>query len=309
MSNRAYALLTGAFIIVLGLALAAAGIWLSGRTRAQGRPYIVVSKGSVSGLTAGSEVFLRGVAAGKVDSIVFSRKNPHNILIRIEVKKSIPLTQGAYATLQTRALTGSSQIQLATHGRSQAPLTTSQKRPTRIPMRPSLIQSLSTSGRSLMKKLSRVASSLSDLLNKQNKAHLQHVLAQTDEATAELVGIERQIKVGLRKGPNLRRDIHGTLKRIDRLVMNLNDVTSSLKRVANNASHFTHTGEQAGNKLMETTIPKINSALEQLIRTGANIQNLTQTLKDEPQSLLFGPRAAQPGPGEGTQNTTRGSGH
>jgi phospholipid/cholesterol/gamma-HCH transport system substrate-binding protein len=247
------------------------------------------------------------VAAGKVDSIVFGRKNPHNILIRIEVKEGIPLPRGTYATLHTRALTGTSQIQLAPHGHSQAPLTTNQQHPTRIPMRPSLIQSLSSSGRSLIKKLSQVASSLSDLLNKQNKAHLQNVLAHADEATAELVGIERQIKVGLRKGPNLRRDVHGTLKRIDRLVANLNDVTNALKRVANNANHFTDTGEQAGNKLLETTIPRINSALDQLIRTGANIQNLTRSLKDEPQSLLFGPRAAQPGPGEETQDT-RGSG-
>ena len=123
MENRAYALATGLFIILLGAALGVLGFWLSGNHQPQ-EPYVIVSKNSVNGLTAHSTVLYRGVAVGQVDSINFDPSDFHKILVHVHIDASIPVTQGTYAQLQPQGVTGLARVVLNDSGKKPAPLHT-----------------------------------------------------------------------------------------------------------------------------------------------------------------------------------------
>lgn len=68
MENRAYALITGLFILVLGSAVVGGVLWLGSSAEALS-PYVVVSDDSVSGLVEHSTVMYRGVHVGQVSSM------------------------------------------------------------------------------------------------------------------------------------------------------------------------------------------------------------------------------------------------
>ena len=68
MNNRAYALMTGLFVLLLAATIVIAGVWMSG-SHTQTRSYIVVTTGNVAGLQPQSVVYFRGITAGSVDKI------------------------------------------------------------------------------------------------------------------------------------------------------------------------------------------------------------------------------------------------
>ncbi|HVC37753.1 MAG TPA: MlaD family protein, partial [Gammaproteobacteria bacterium] len=89
MNNRAYALMTGLFVLLLAAAIVFAGVWMSGSHK-QTRPYIVVTTGNVAGLQPQSTVHFRGIAAGTVDKIRIDPADAHNILIYLDINQDIP---------------------------------------------------------------------------------------------------------------------------------------------------------------------------------------------------------------------------
>ena len=72
----------------------------------------------VSGLLEGDPVMVRGYEAGKVNEINI---RPKEVLVSIEIKRSIPLFNDATAEIQPKELMGGKQIEL-TQGRSTVPI-------------------------------------------------------------------------------------------------------------------------------------------------------------------------------------------
>ena len=109
MESRSYALLTGLFTILLGIALAATFVWFRGDTRTYSS-YLVVSKFPVNGLNRQAAVRFRGVEIGRVDDISLDPHDPKTILIRIAVEQGVPITRGTFAQLGSQGLTGIAHI-------------------------------------------------------------------------------------------------------------------------------------------------------------------------------------------------------
>lgn len=297
MENRAYALITGLFVIALGIAVVAAWVWLSGYGEER-KTYVVVSKDTVSGLAPQSTVSFRGVPVGQVESVGFDPARFPTVLIKIRVDRDIPVTRGTYATLRIQGLTGLTQIELDATGDDPAPLSTSTDDPGKIPMRPSLINKLTDVGRDMIPNLNQLTVSLNRLLDETNRTHIRKILANTEVAAAQLVELETQTKAALEPLPALSRDARQTLKRIDTLVAGLDEISGPLKKLARNANQLSLTGQSAGEKFIHSTLPRVNTALDQLNRTTREIQQLTRHLRKNPQSLLMGRRRPPPGPGE-----------
>ena len=150
MENRAHALLTGLFVIGLGLAAALASFWLHD-TRQAHTPYLLITQGAVSGLVPYSTVRYRGVEIGQVTTVDFAHDGTRDIHIRIEIQPDIPITANTYATLRYMGITGLAQVELADDGPPDAPrLPSSSASLARIPMRPSLFESLSDAGQNVL---------------------------------------------------------------------------------------------------------------------------------------------------------------
>ncbi|MGA9853307.1 MAG: MlaD family protein [Gammaproteobacteria bacterium] len=290
MNNRAYALVTGLFVLVMVAAIVVAAVFLGG-SHQQTKPYIVVTTGNVYGLAPRSTVYFRGIAAGQVDSIGFDPADPRRILIHIEVNTDIPVTRDTYAVSKLQGVTGLSQLGLQTSGRSSEPLATSAQAPARIPLRPSLLDQLSDTGTKVVAQLDTLTISLNQLLNADNREHIRRLLAQADVASANLVKLETDLDAGARRMPALAGQMQTTLSRVD-------DLTKSLNQLTQQAETLVVSGQVAGQKINSETLPRLNAALAQITAASAQIRRLAGSLQKNPQQLLLGPQRTAPGPGE-----------
>jgi phospholipid/cholesterol/gamma-HCH transport system substrate-binding protein len=304
MSKESYALLTGLFVLVLGAALVGITIWL-GHYGEERDTYVVATQGSVSGLNTESTVIYRGVDAGKVAAIGFDPKDPKTILVRIEVNKGMPITHGTYARLRVQGLTGLAQIELNDTGENPTPLITSKQHPARIPLLPSLVDKLSDAGGNILLHADELMASLTDMLNENNRGRIQRILANMETATGQLAGLEERMEEAYAAVREASEDVQGasakavkTLSRIDETAGDLRKLTRQIQAFAENADTLTATGKIASEAVMKTTLPRLNALLEDLQLTTAQVKKVSGLLEQNPQALLYGPQASEPGPGE-----------
>lgn len=290
MNNRAYALMTGVFLLALTAAIVAAAVWMGG-SHSLTRPFLVVTTGDVGGLQPESTIFYRGIAAGTVGHIRLDPQDPQNILIEVNVDSDIPVTHGTFARLKLQGITGQSLLELDYDPNAGAePLPTSAAAPTRIPMRPSLLDTLSDSGEQLALQLQKLAVSLNELLDADNRGHVKHLLAQADAATEKLAQLETDLDATARKLPEWTRQSQSSFAAMEEAATNIDKLSETLNREL-----ATGGLDQGGN---EGTLQQLDSTLAQINQAAGDIHHLAQNLATDPQRLIYGPARPAPGPGE-----------
>lgn len=120
MENRSHALIAGVFTLLLGLA-AVASVWWFGGKREVSNEFIVVTRQNVTGLSPQGQVRYRGIGVGKVQAIELDPKDVRNILIRIRVNDSVPVTRGTTAKIGFQGITGIAHILLEETGLDTTP--------------------------------------------------------------------------------------------------------------------------------------------------------------------------------------------
>lgn len=129
----------------------------------------------------------------------------------------LPITRGTYAMLRSQPLTGLAQMELNDAGENPEPLPTRTDHPSRIPMRPSLLDNLTDSVQDILLQVRELTTNLNGLLNARNRERIEHTLAAVETATERLTTLEDQIDRTLAGLPNLTAEARRTLSRINGL--------------------------------------------------------------------------------------------
>jgi phospholipid/cholesterol/gamma-HCH transport system substrate-binding protein len=290
MGREAYAILTGAFLLLLGAVTVAVTIWL-GHYNERRNTYLVVSPLPVSGLHPESTVYYRGVEIGKVKGIHFEVGNGRNILARIEVTPDAPINRNTYAMLRVQPLTGLAQIELNDADETRDPLPTSETAPARIPLRPSLVDRFAESGQDILQQAQELGAKLNALLTEQNRQRVEHLVEGLDAFVARLDRTVADL-------PVLRSDLRTTLGHIDALAADMKQTSGSIRRLAESTQGLVASGKQTGDALSGAALPQLNSLLTDLTVTTGHIRRLAAMLESDPQAVLLGPEPPPPGPGE-----------
>jgi phospholipid/cholesterol/gamma-HCH transport system substrate-binding protein len=292
MENRAHALAAGLFVILLTAALAAVAMWFGGDTMKRAK-YLLVSEFPVTGLNSQATVRYRGVTVGKVENIGLDPKNPHTILIGISVDKNLPLTRNAYAQLGYQGLTGLAFVQLNDEDGEAERLETDPDDPAQIPLRPSLFDSITSSGQRLLGNASVLVERMNLLLEDENRMRFAQILKNTEQVTGRLQGAVTQLEPGLKTIPGLAADASSVMKNADQLVIDLNQLTSKLNQQGGTIDSLSHTAGE-----LTETMHKLREATEGIKRTSRIADRVLLQLEEQPGSLLFGRSPQPPGPGE-----------
>ncbi|WP_139555904.1 MlaD family protein [Methylotetracoccus oryzae] len=300
MTKESYALLTGLFVIVLGAALIGISTFL-GSYGIVRDTYIVVTTDTVSGLNAESTVIYRGVAAGKVTAIDFDPQDVRNILVKIEINRGLPITQGTFATLRTQGLTGLAQVELNDKGENPEPLQTRPDDPARIPLRPSLLDRLTESGEDLLPKLTQLADQLNSVVGAENRSRVQAILTSGEIAARDLVALEKRANDVLTSIPALTRQAGQSLSEISTLTDDFRVTSKHVRDAADSTASFAQSG-RATSEAMQTIakqlLPRVETLIGDLQRTTDQIRRFSATVENDPQALLLGHPTPNPGPGE-----------
>ncbi len=297
MGNRAYALLTGLFVIVLGFAIFVIAWWLAG-VPAERVPYEVVSREEVTGLNESSQLLYRGVPAGRVERIRFNPDDFREILIRVAVDEVIPVTRGTYATLRVRGVTGLVQLVLHDEGDDPELLPTSTEEPGRIPMKAGLVDRLTDQGEAVLGNVESLTENLAKLLDEENVRLIGGILHNMEAATAGFEDLDQQLEPFFAVLPQVADETVRLLQDLQTLTAGMQTIPPELTALIDDARALMEIGQRIGEDLERTAAPELERTLRELAETGRELQRLARQLADQPESLFRGPRQPPPGPGE-----------
>ena len=311
MENKSHAIAAGTFVLLMLALLIALAVWLTRDSR-QLRVFELTSRDAVSGLQAQASVRFKGVPVGKVTDIQIDPLVSGQVLIRIAINEQAPITQTTFATLGFQGVTGLAFVQLDDSGESSEALQTSERRPQRIPMRPSLLSRLSDQGVQILSQLEETARRVNLLLAPANQQSLLSAVTSLDQAAAS---IQRLSSASGEALPQLVQEASATLKAVKdtsvrvgesadearlsarafrSVTERMNEPGGTLDQIASG----TETLDRSGQSLNTSTLPRVNRALEDTARGARQLGRAAETLHENPQSLLFGNPAIPPGPGE-----------
>ena len=306
MENRAYAILTGLFTMLLGAALVFGVIWFRGDVRDLER-YVLVSRYSVNGLYPQSEVRFRGINVGKVESLEVDLADPRNILVFVRVERRIPITLGTYGQLGYQGVTGLAYVMLDDDGSNSQRLATRADTPGRIPMRPNVFDDLASAGQVLLHQANDLLQRLNALASTDNAQRLAATLENFEAAS-------RQLEPALRTIPRVAERLNRALdeettERIRRTLANLESASGAIgpvaedsRKILGNLQSMTQRLDQISGELTseisEGTLPRVNRLVEQLTQDSRDLRRVLLQVEKDPRSLLFGKTPQPPGPGE-----------
>jgi phospholipid/cholesterol/gamma-HCH transport system substrate-binding protein len=306
MESRSYALLTGLFTILLGIALAVTFVWFRGDTR-QYYDYVVLSKFTVNGLYPQAMVRYRGVEVGKVEKVSLQEKDPRTVVISVAVERSVPITHGTFAQIGYQGVTGLAYMLLDDDGSDPRPLPSPSDSPAQIAMRSNLFDDIAESSKELLKQSSELLNRLNSIASVENQDRLERTLANFELASAQLQPALRAIPEVARRAQELLGDENQ--ERLRHSLSNLEEATSAIVPVAEDSRQVLANMRSLSEKLdtistalsteiTDSTLPKVNDLVEQLTRDSRDFRRLILQVEREPQSLVFGRAQPQPGPGE-----------
>jgi phospholipid/cholesterol/gamma-HCH transport system substrate-binding protein len=299
MENRSHALIAGLFTLLLGLA-AVASVWWFGGKREVSKEFVVVTKQNITGLSPQGQVRYRGIGVGKVQEISLDPKDVRNILIRIRVNETIPVTRGTTAKIGFQGITGIGHILLEETGRDSALLESNDGELPRIAMQPSLIQELSEIGGDTLRNARDFLANANQLLGPENRERFSKTLANLEATTGNAQEALTQLRQLL--SPENVRLINSTLKRTEHAAGEvaplLVEVRGLVARLQVASDKFEAALGDSASGGAGSLAPRLNELSAELSANSRQLNRVLQTLEQAPQSFIFGAPAAVPGPGE-----------
>ncbi len=299
MENRSHALIAGLFILFLGLSAVAALWWFGGKQEPTNE-YLVVTRKTISGLSLQGQVRYRGVRVGKVEAIELDADDVSHTLIRISIRKTIPITQGTRAKLGFQGVTGIAHVLLEDTGKDATPLAAQGGGLARIPMQDSLMEELSDTGGETLRNARDLMASASQLLNPENRQNIAKMLANLEattgnakEATARLQQVLSPENIRLLQSALVH--VEYTAGQAGPFVAEARGLLVRLQSVSEKLETTLGDSSAGGTAAL---VPRLNELSAELSTNSRQLGRVLQMLEESPQSLIFGPQKASPGPGE-----------
>ena len=270
MENKSHALVAGLFVVVMAALLIGLSMWLT-RDSGSYNSYEMSTKEGVSGLQPQATVRYKGVSVGKVTYIGFDPQVSGNVLIRIAVEDTTPLTQTTFATLNYQGVTGLAYVLLDDAGEPQAPVPPGASGLPRLPLRSSPFSQLADQGPQILGQVQEATRRVNELLDEDNRKIFSATMQNIGNAAADLSALTQRLDTtvaqrldpALAALPPLARDASTALKSMQAAGTQVSgmasEVSGTVKRlnapggVLDEAAQSTKTLARAADRLSTST--------------------------------------------------------
>jgi len=275
---------TGLFLVAGALLVVGAVVFLMGsRLSRDVLPLSCEVRGeSVSGLSTGGKVELRGIEVGRVVSMEFDPEDPERILVGIEVDPKAPVYKDAWATLEIFGITGLKYLELS-------PGTPSTGRPepgTILPTRPSLTTGLLNAMDTIARSSVRVLENLDALTSRDRRGQIDSIVADLRRTSADFATM-----AGNLKDARLDSQVTSIARQVTKAVHNIDSALGASKPAQSMARIDTAAGAMANvarraDLMLGRSQSDIYRSLEDLRSTMRNLADFSQTIRDNPAAVL-----------------------
>lgn len=307
MENKSHALLAGLFTVALLIAAVFFALWFN-RDRVDRIPYEMATSLPVSGLNPQASVRYRGLEVGKVDSIGFNPQKTGEILVRISVDPSTPITHSTFGTLGYQGVTGIAYVQLDDDGSKPALLASSENHPARIEIRPSILDNIQNRSAAILQQTEALTANFNALLAPANQQKIIGAIDRIGSAATALEALPKQLEPALAQLPALVGDAQQTLTSISALsrqgsalAADLAKTTRQLQAPGGPLAKLTDTAEHysaIADNIERDALPAINALTNEARTVMQTFNRSLGRLGENPQSILLGTPDLPPGPGE-----------
>jgi len=309
------------FFVLVALAILILTIVLVGRGQVFGRKdknYLVKLK-FAGGVEPGTIVRFAGIKAGRVSDVRIDPDDNSRVLLDLDLKSETPVKTDSIAAVQTLGFLGDNYVEVSPGSKAAASLPSGgviQSRETvQMAQLFEQVNDLSSDSKALIANLNEKLNLLSDntnqvlanvnsVLNESNKRELANLLKNgnslivrgdqlVDKTGPKLDATLTNVQAASEKMTPLLNDIRGSMTQIDALVKNLNgtvddlhpELKSSIVELKKTADDTEVLLAQV-QELLRHNRNDIDEIVLNLAQSSRNVEDLTDTLKHRPYTLL-----------------------
>ena len=309
MENKSHAMAAGSFVLALLVLLGALALWLT-RDRHDYTLYEMSTGDTISGLQNQATVRYKGVAVGKVTEITFDQALQGNVLIRIAVDSKAPVSPTTtFGMLGYQGVTGIAHIQLDDVTEPMAALPEGPGGIPRLLMKSSPLSVLADQGMTILSKVDEATRRINQLLGDDNQERFSSLLLNLSDAASNVSGVTRSMHTTLQQElPGMTQDARRALQAMEKagqeagaLAQEVRRMTTTVQGPDGALARITEGSQamaRAAERLDRATLPSISQAASDVSSAARRMGSAAAGIGDNPQSLLYGVDAGQPGPGE-----------
>lgn len=309
MENKSHAMAAGSFVLALLVLLGALALWLT-RDRHDYTLYEMSTGDTISGLQNQATVRYKGVAVGKVTEITFDQVQQGNVLIRIAVDSKAPVSPATtFGMLGYQGVTGIAHIQLDDVTEPMAALPEGPGGIPRLLMKSSPLSVLADQGMTILSKVDEATRRINQLLGDDNQERFSSLLLNLSDAASNVSGVTRSMHTTLQQElPGMTQDARRALQAMEKagqeagaLAQEVRRMTTTVQGPDGALARITEGSQamaRAAERLDRATLPGISQAASDVSSAARRMGSAAAGIGDNPQSLLYGVDAGQPGPGE-----------
>lgn len=300
--------LVGAFVLVLGAALVAGVLWLAsgGAFKQKMDLYLAVMDESVAGLNLNAPVKYNGVDVGKVKVIQLDPTNPQRVNLLFAIKRGTPIKEDTIAVLKTQGLTGIAYVELSGGAVGSPPLGILAGNPYPvIRTKPSLSARLENVLTNVLAKLDSTSNNLNAILSAENQASFKNALADIATVSRTIAARKDAIDAAITHGARTLDNTAQATARLEAVVDRIGRGADAIEKMGQEISKTSVTTAKTVNAVGEEvqrfsteTQPELERLLGELNTLAPSLRRLSEQTNRDPRGLLFGRKAAPPGPGE-----------
>ncbi|WP_419419278.1 MlaD family protein [Legionella sp. D16C41] len=296
--------MVGLAVIILASALAIAAVWLSvGLDKKRYNIYAVYIHEAVNGLSLDSPVKYNGVQVGNVSKIELSKLDPQEVKLLLNIVEGTPITTSTTATLISQGITGTTYVGLAANSSDLTPLEKLPQEPYPIiPTKPSLFKQLDSVIKDVSENINSVSVRIKEILDTENAANLKKSLANIESFTETLAKQNQHISSSLKNSDIFLKNMAEASKQLPSVIKDLkqsmNKLTDEVSQASESVSSTMKSGKTAIDKISQQTIPPALALLRRLNAIAANLEKVSNQLKQNPAVIIRGTTGPKPGPGE-----------
>jgi phospholipid/cholesterol/gamma-HCH transport system substrate-binding protein len=298
METKAHHLLIGIVVVVTLVGGAVLAIWLAGISFEEKLPYRVYSEDPVAALASDAAVRMNGIEIGSVNEIKLDPANPHTVLITIQVRADVPVTEGATATLESVGFVGPSFVGI-TPGPVEAPLLSHDApQPPIIPYERSALNRIMEAAPEILDQVTQITASV-EAVSAEVARHHEQIGTLVTDAASTVSSLDRAAE----EAPGLVSDASSTVQRVNDLIAQVDEAlgerlepmmadaektVSALSGAAGEAEKLIADTRRPIDRFATQGLGELRQLLVETRRMVDNLTSLIAQLERHPSSILFG---------------------
>jgi phospholipid/cholesterol/gamma-HCH transport system substrate-binding protein len=302
MDRDANYVAVGAFVLlVIAMAVSFVFWYTEQRDKRSYERYEIYFPGTVSGLSAGSQVRYLGVDVGKVVHIMIDPEQRNRVLVIADIDSTAPIDERTRASLSLQGITGLLFIDLKQDSKPAAPgvLAKGINYPV-IRSAPSDFDVLLSNLPALTTHLVELADRFNQVFSDDNVRALKATLENTRLASERLPDTVREVQGLIADVRRTTQEVQGaaselrgievrTAPDIESAVASIRHVSDNLARTSAMLEHFVADNEPGVSRFTHQSLPEFEQLLRESRQAARDFRDLSRSLKQNPSQLLYEP--------------------